>query len=76
MPKGNPNPVISPKFKSKQFRRSDQSTDPLAEKTLAVRVSVRIDKAVRNLPDKSAWLRRVISDAAERELLSDSPQPE
>lgn len=71
MPKGNPNPVIPPAFKDKQFKRSDETTDPLAEKTLAVRVPVVIDSVVRSLPNKAAWLRRVIVDAAQRELMQD-----
>ncbi len=68
MPKGNPNPVIPLEFKEKQFKRSDETTEPLADKTLAVRVPIDVDAMVRSLPNKSAWLRRIIVDAAQREL--------
>lgn len=71
MPKGNPNPVIPPEFKEKQFKRSDGTTEPLAEKILAVRVSVEVDEVVRSLPQKAAWLRRIITEAAQRELMKD-----
>jgi hypothetical protein len=69
MPKGNPNPLIPPEFKEKQFKRSDGTTEPLADKTLAVRVPIAVDSVVRSLPNKAAWLRRVIVDAAQRELM-------
>jgi hypothetical protein len=62
----NPNPRpenIRPK------PRSDNSTQPLASEILGVRVSVEIDALVRSLPSKTAWLRRVITEAAQRELM-------
>ena len=48
-----------------------ESTEPLAEKLLCVRLTHSVDAAVRSLPNMSAWVRRVISEAAERELMSD-----
>jgi len=55
----------------------------LAKKPLAVKVLEEVDTAVRALPEQAAWLRRVICEAAERELLgqsqggtvSENPQP-
>jgi len=44
----------------------------LAKKPLAVKVLEEVDIAVRSLPEQAAWLRRVICEAAERELLSQS----
>ena len=41
----------------------------LASKPLCVKVPPEIDAIVLRLPDTSAWLRRVITEAAERELL-------
>jgi glycine/D-amino acid oxidase-like deaminating enzyme len=54
-----------------KFKRSDETTEPLAEKILAVRVSAEVDEVVRSLPQKAAWLRRVINEAAQRELMKD-----
>jgi hypothetical protein len=49
--------------------RCDDSTAPLADGQLQVRVFKDIDAAVRSLPNRSAWLRRVITEAAQRELM-------
>jgi len=48
----------------------------LAKRPLVVRVLEEVDAAVRALPEPSAWLRRVICEAARRELLNrrDFPQ--
>jgi hypothetical protein len=45
-------------------------TESLASQPLCVRVPQEVDAAVRSLPDTSAWLRRVITEAAQRELMS------
>jgi hypothetical protein len=41
----------------------------LAEKPLAVRVSAEVDTVIRALPNKAEWMRRVLTEAAEKELL-------
>jgi hypothetical protein len=71
MPKGNPNPVITPEFKARQFKRGDDSIEPMAKKNIQLRLTESIDNAVRSLPNRSAWLRRVITEAAQRELIKD-----
>jgi hypothetical protein len=71
MPKGNPNPVITPEFKARQFKRSDGTVEPLSKKTVFVRLPESIDTVVQILPNRSAWLRRVITEAAQRELMKD-----
>jgi hypothetical protein len=71
MAKGNPNPVITPEFEQNQFKRGDNSTEPLAEKLLCVRLTQSVDGAVRSLPNMSSWVRRVITEAAQRELIKD-----
>jgi hypothetical protein len=43
--------------------------EPLADKALSVRVEQDVDRAVRSLPNRTQWLRRVITEAAQRELL-------
>jgi hypothetical protein len=43
--------------------------EPLATQVLGTKVPKDIDAAVRALPNRSEWLRRVITEAAQRELL-------
>jgi hypothetical protein len=45
----------------------------LAQRPLAVRVEENVDAAIRALPDKTAWMRRVLTEAAQRELLPPVP---
>jgi len=44
----------------------------LARRPLAVKVTEEADNAIRALPEPSAWLRRVICEAVQRELLGQS----
>ena len=44
----------------------------LAKKPLAVKVTEEADNAIRALPEQAAWLRRVICEAVQRELLGQS----
>lgn len=39
-----------------------------ADQPLAVRVEVEFDTWVRSLPNKTEWLRKVITEAAKREM--------
>lgn len=72
MAQGNPNPVIPKEFKEMQFTRSDRTTDSLADIALSVRVPIDVDQVVRSLNhQKSSWLRRVITEAARRELMKE-----
>lgn len=53
--------------------RFKKTTDvELDSKVTGVRLPVEIGEIVRSLPptERSAWLRRVISDAAKKELLN------
>ena len=74
MPKGNPRPVQTERFKQGWFKPQGEIPpgEKLASKILGVRVTEPIDAAVRALPEPSAWLRRVIAEAARRELLDQS----
>lgn len=45
--------------------------EALASQPLCVKVEKAIDARVRALPNKSAWLRRVITEAVQRELMSE-----
>jgi hypothetical protein len=54
----------------KHFPRSDETVEPLAAKPTQVRLPVRVEQAIRRLNNhKSPWLRRVITEAAQRELM-------
>ena len=64
--------------KSKVQNRKDIETrfkqigdKPLSPKLppINVRLTPEIDQVVRPLPNRSEWLRRVITEAAERELM-------
>jgi hypothetical protein len=74
MPKGNPSPVQTKEFKSHKFRPvSDLPDEPLSSKPLAVKVGESIHNIVVSLPqrDRINWLRRVITEAAQRELMKE-----
>lgn len=57
----NPNPTYKIPLKYEE---------PLAAKSLSVRVNVELDTFVRSLPNRAEWLRQAIADAYEREKLS------
>ncbi len=60
----NPRPIQTEEFKKKRFQRQDETTEPLADKALSVRLPLSVDAKIRNLPKRGAWLRKVISEAA------------
>jgi len=64
-----PNPRPNPN-NLKNIPRQDNTTEKLASSNLAARLPLEIDAAVRSLPNRSAWLRRVITEAARRELMN------
>jgi hypothetical protein len=51
--------------------RCDRTIKPLAVSPIMVRLFADVDTVVRSLPNRSAWLRRVITEAAQRELMKD-----
>jgi hypothetical protein len=65
----NPDPVQTEKFKSTWFKSDDDVNGELSKIALSAKVPIDIDAVVRSLPNKSAWLRRVITEAAQRELM-------
>jgi hypothetical protein len=64
-----PQPIAG--FMAKVKPRQGECTEPLAPRMTAVRLPVDIDRVVYSLPEKAAWLRRVITEAAQRELMQD-----
>jgi hypothetical protein len=67
----NRKPLITEEFKAHMIKRHDDTTDPLADRKVQVRLTQEVDTAVRSLPSMTAWLRRVITEAAKRELMKD-----
>lgn len=76
MAKGNPSPIQTEEFKSKQFRPLGEVPGdmPLSKKVTGVRLPIDVQQAISALPkqEKITWLRRVISDAARTELIEGS----
>lgn len=68
----NLNPKQTEEFLEKRFKPQGEVSGELAKKAIGVKLPVEIDQAVRALPDTSAWLRRVITEAAQRELIQGS----
>jgi hypothetical protein len=50
--------------------RADETQGDLADQVTGVRLPTNIDALVRSLPNRTAWLRRVITEAAQRELMN------
>lgn len=53
-----------------QFKPQPNSLAPMQ----AIRLTKPIDAVVRTLPNRSEWLRRVITEAAQRELMGDTSE--
>jgi hypothetical protein len=70
MPKGNRGPK-SKEFIEQQFKAQGEITTDLSKKAIAVKLPVDVDGVVRSVPNMAAWLRRVITEAAQRELIQD-----
>jgi hypothetical protein len=71
----NKKPRITDEFKAHIIQRHDDTTEPLAERKVQVRLTQSVDDYVRSLPSMSAWLRRVITEAAHREMNTTEKQP-
>ncbi len=67
----NPNPLQTEDFKCHWYKPQGEITTELSKKAIAVKLPVDVDKAVRSYPNMAAWLRRVITEAAQRELMKD-----
>jgi hypothetical protein len=58
MGRGNPNP---------KHKYTSPYSEPMSDRTIGVRLPLRLDAQVRSLPNRTEWLRRVIEEALERE---------
>lgn len=77
-PGGNTAPILTPEFLAHIKPRPADLPEgiELSDKVLGVKVAKHIDLVVRALPNRSEWLRRVITEAAQQELMADSLQQE
>ncbi len=60
-------------MRADHLTRFEQKFDkPLSRRTTGVRLPVEIEEALHTLPsiERTAWLRKVIAEAVERELLN------
>ena len=75
MPRGNPKPKQTEGFKRKRFQPiGDVPGDqPLSKVTTSIKLPLDVHEAINALPkkEKITWLRRVVSDAARKELISE-----
>jgi hypothetical protein len=67
----NPSPVQTEDFKRHWYQPQGNIEGELSKKAIAVKLPLAVDKAVRSYPNMAAWLRRVITEAAQRELMKD-----
>ncbi len=65
----NPDPVQTNEFLEQQFKPQGEVEGVLSKKAIAVKLPVEVDKFVRSLSNTAAWLRRVITNAAQEELM-------
>ena len=67
----NPNPVQTEEFKTYNFKPIGD--EPLSSRVQGIRLPKKIDKILVSMSssERAAWLRRVITEAAERELMGD-----
>ncbi|MCS6782286.1 MAG: hypothetical protein NZ821_06830 [Gloeomargarita sp. SKYB31] len=73
---GNPHPVQTEEFKRKRFQPvGEVPPEKLHRTPVAVTVGESIYRAIQQLdrPARITWLRRVITNAAKRDLMGDSP---
>jgi hypothetical protein len=64
-------PLLNPRQKSRQGTFTQIGDEPLSKQVIGVRLPESIYEAVHNLPNRAEWLRRVISEAAQRELMAE-----
>ncbi|RCJ20160.1 hypothetical protein A6S26_05410 [Nostoc sp. ATCC 43529] len=70
----NPTPVQSQSFKEQQFKGyTEELTEPLAKKVTGLKLPQSVHDALHALPqeERVKYLRRIICEAVERDLMSD-----
>ncbi|MBD3883096.1 hypothetical protein IFO70_15130 [Phormidium tenue FACHB-886] len=61
-------PLLNPNQKSEGGTFTPIGAEPLSKQVIGVRLPESIYELVYKLPNRAEWLRRVISEAAQREL--------
>ena len=62
-------PLLNPKQKSQGGTFTQVGDEPLSKQVVGVRLPESIHALVQNLPNRTEWLRRVIIEAVQRELM-------
>ena len=74
MAQGNPQPKQTEEFKRKRFQPIGDipGDQPLSKVSTSIKLPIDVHEAINALPkkEKISWLRRVVSDAARKELIS------
>ena len=66
----NPTPKITKEFLAQVRQMKDEDYgEPTSRKQVQVRLPVTVDDAIRAIPNRSAWVRKAIIDAAKRDGL-------
>lgn len=74
----NPSPVASPGFVAARKKPIGETpNEPLARRSLCIKVGQSTHEKVMALPqaERITWLRRVITEAAQRELMTPPDEP-
>lgn len=61
-------PLRNPKQKSQGGTFTQVGEEPLSKQVVGVRLPESIHALIQTLPNRTEWLRRVITEAAQREL--------
>jgi hypothetical protein len=63
-------PLKNPNQKSQGGTFTQVGDEPLAKQVIGLRLPESIHQAINPLPNRTEWLRRVITEAVQRELLN------
>jgi hypothetical protein len=61
-------PLLNPNQKSQGGTFTPIGAEPLSKQVIGIRLPNSIHELVYKLPNRAEWLRRVISEAAQKEL--------
>jgi hypothetical protein len=64
-------PLLNPRQRSEGGTFTQVGDEPLSKQVIGVRLPESIYAIVHRLPNRTEWLRRVIIEAAQRELITD-----
>ncbi|WP_416669060.1 hypothetical protein [Egbenema bharatensis] len=62
-------PLLNPRQRSEGGTFTQVGDEPLSKKVIGIRLPESVYAIVHNLPDRTEWLRRVITEAVQRELI-------